>query len=172
MKQLENWELVNEAGELKTLPAGAYACKITDVVDVPEKEYLDVFFDIVEGEYKGYFKNLETNTGKCYGRITRSYKQTALPFFKAFVTASEKSNPGYTWNWDEKSLIGKFVTVVFRDEEYLKDGTVKVMAKADEIRSLQALRDGFIKIKPLKKLEIKQEPEPSSVELSDDELPF
>ena len=173
MKKIEGYDLVNEAGELKRLPAGAYACKLIEVIDVPEKEYLDVYFDIVEGEFKGYFSTLQANSGKNYGRITRSYKPNALPFFKAFITAVEKSNPGYTWNWDEKSLNGKFCTVVFRDEQYLADGEVKVSAKADEIRSLQALREGKIKIKPMKMLEVAQtQEELPTLEELDEQLPF
>lgn len=180
MKQIEGFDLISEAGELKKLPAGAYACKIIEVIDVPEKEYLDVYFDIAEGEYKGYFSALQANTGKNYGRISRSYKTNALPFFKAFITAIEKSNPSYKWDWNEKSLNDKFCAVAFRDEEYLSDGQIKVMAKADEIRSLQALRNNDIKIKPLKKYEGEM-PVPSSaeearnlgaIEIPDDELPF
>ena len=122
---------------------------------------------------KGYFATLQTNSGKNYGRITRSYKANALPFFKAFITAVEKSNPGYKWNWDEKTLNGKFCAVAFRDEEYLSDGQIKVRAKPDEIRSLQALRAGEIKIKPLKKYEGEMPSEqPKVVEIPDDELPF
>ena len=93
MKPIEGYDLVTEAGELLKLPAGPQACKIIEVIDVPEKEYLDVYFDIVEGKYKGYFATLQANTGKNYGRITRSYKANALPFFKAFITAVTKSNP-------------------------------------------------------------------------------
>lgn len=174
MKVIEGYDLVNEAGELKSLPAGAYICKISEVIDVSEKEYLDVYFDIVDGEFKGYFAALESNSSHKYGRMTRSYKQTALPFFKAFITAIEKSNNGYSWNWDEKGLAGKFCVVVFRDEEYLKDGQVKVMAKADEIRSIQALKENKIVIKPLKKLEtpVSTEAVAAPVELTDEELPF
>ena len=173
MKPIEGWDLINEAGELKKLPPEAFACKIIEVIDVAEKEYFDVYFDIAEGEFKGYFATLQTNSGKNYGRITRSYKANALPFFKAFITAVEKSNPGYKWNWDEKTLNGKFCAVAFRDEEYLSDGQIKVRAKPDEIRSLQALRAGEIKIKPLKKYEGEMPSEqPKVVEIPDDELPF
>lgn len=176
MRPIEGWDLINEAGELKNLPAGAYACRIIEVIDVPEKQYFDVYFDIVEGEFKGYFTTLQNNTGKNYGRITRSYKENALPFFKAFITAVEKSNPGYKWNWDEKSLNGKFCAVAFRDEEYMVDNQLKIRAKPDEIRSLQALRAGEIKIKPLKKLDVSAFEEPSNVPdtpvLEDDDLPF
>ena len=179
MKPIEGWDLIDEAGSLKKLPAGPQACKIIEVIDVPEKEYFDVYFDIVEGEFKGYFATLQANSGKNYGRITRSYKANALPFFKAFITAVEKSNAGYKWDWNEKSLNGKDCAINFRDEEYLSDGEIKVRAKADEIRSLQALRAGEIKIKPLKKYEgelpLDNTPHDANldtIEIDDDKLPF
>lgn len=177
MKPIEGYDLISEAGELKKLPAGPQACKIIEVINVPDKEYLDVYFDIVEGEFKGYFSALQANTGKNYGRITRSYKANSLPFFKAFITAIEKSNPGYKWtdSWDEKTLSNKYCAINFRDEEYVVDGEVKVMAKPFEARSLQALRAGEIKVPPMKKLEV--QPTESlgaapSIDLSDEQLPF
>lgn len=153
MRQIEGFDLITEAGELKQLPAGAYVCKIIEVIDNADKEYLDVYFDIVEGEFKNYFTTLFNSTGKNYGRIARSYKTNALPFFKAFITAVEKSNPGYKWDWNEKSLNNKLCAVSFRDEEFESDGTIKVRAKPEEIRSVQALREGKIEIKPVRKLE-------------------
>lgn len=176
MQKIEGWDLIQESGELKRLPAGAYACKIIEVIDKPELQYHEVYFDIAEGEFKGYFAALQASSGKNYGVIRRSYKTNALPFFKGYIVAIEKSNPNYVWNWDEKTLSGKFCAVSFRDEEYLKDGEVKVMAKPDEIRSLQALRAGEIKIQPLKKLE-RPIPTPTIevakvTEISDDDLPF
>ena len=181
MRQIEGWDLVNEAGELKQLPAGAYACKIIEVIDNVDKEYLDVYFDIVEGEFKGYFTTLFNSTGKNYGRIARSYKTNALPFFKAFITAVEKSNPGYKWNWDEKTLNGKLCAVSFRDEEFESDGTIKTRAKPEEIRSIPALKEGKIEIKPVRKLErlpsaadlmASQSTPTSPLEIDDTDLPF
>lgn len=175
MKPIVGYDLVNEAGELKRLPAGPQPCKIIEVVDVPEKEYLDVYFDIVKGEFEGYFAALQASTGKNYGRITRSYKSNALPFFKAFITAVEKSNAGYKWDWNEKSLNGKFCVVNFREEEYVVDGQVKVMAKAAEVRSAEAFNKGQIQILPMKKLEstpVVEERNLGSIEVDDDDLPF
>ena len=40
------------------------------------------------------------------------------PYFKGLITAIQESNIGYTWNWEEKTLINKLVGVVFRDEQY------------------------------------------------------
>lgn len=178
MKPIQGYELVNEAGEFKRLPAGIYGVKITNVVDVPEKEYLEVYCDITKGEYANYFKSLVDAGLKDTSKHVRSYKTNALPFFKAFITAVEKTNPGYKWDWDEKKLIGKNVIAVFGDEEYLdNEGNVKVASRLVEFRSLEAYQQGRIKIPELKKL-----PEPETVEsgsanlesleIPDSELPF
>lgn len=153
MRKIDNWENVTENGVNKTLPAGIYKLKITDVVDVPEKEYLEIYSDIVDGEFKGYFETLAKNSGKDYSRAFRSYKESALGFFKAFITAVEKTNAGYTWNWDEKSLKGKYFVGVFGEEEYLnQDNEIKTRVRLQEFRSAEALKNGELVVPPLKKL--------------------
>lgn len=184
MKPIEGYDLVNEAGEVKRLPAGIYGVKITNVIDVPEKEYLEVYCDITKGEFANYFKLLTESGFKDSSKCIRSYTKNALAFFKGFITAVEKTNPGYHWDWDEKKLIGKNVMAVFGEEEYLdKDGNVKTSVKVVEFRSLEAFQKGLIKVPELKKLptiesmmsETKEEPQlnPGSMQvISDDELPF
>lgn len=175
MRQIEGWDSITESGELKRLPAGAYICKIIEAKDIQDKEYLDVYFDIVEGEFKDYFKVLQENSGKNYGRITRSYKTNALPFFKAFITAVTKSNAGFVWNWDEKTLTDKLCVVVFREEEYEADGVVKSNSKPFEIRSIEALKAGKIEIPAMKKLEkpVTETTEaPKDLSLANEDLPF
>lgn len=114
-------------------PAGPYICKITAVEDVEEKEYLKVSFDITEGEYKGYYaKGREEHPDwEWFGSYCKSYKTKALPMFKRFCSAVTKSNDGYTFdggtaNSDEKSLIGKKLGLLFREEEYYSnDGELR-----------------------------------------------
>lgn len=174
MKQIENWELINEAGEFKRLPAGIYGVKITKVVDVPEKEYLEVYCDITKGAYANYFSTLVANGGKDTSRSNRSYKTTALSFFKGFITAIEKTNPGYRWNWDEKTLVGKNVIAVFGEEEYKdNEGNIKVGTKLVEFRSLEAYQQGKITVPELKKLPVEEKTHTVVVDgYTDDELPF
>lgn len=180
MKPIEGYDAINEAGELKRLPAGPQVCRIIEVVDVEDQQYHDVYFDIDRGEFKGYFGVLQANTGKNYGKMTRSYKPNALPFFKAYITAIEKSNPGYKWDWNEKGLGGKLCVINFRDEEYIKDGQVKVMAKPYEVRSIPALEAGDIKVPAMKTVEkpmvskvTTELPDPSNtLFVNNDDLPF
>ena len=172
MKPIQEYELVNEAGEYKRLPAGIYGVVITNVVDVPQSEYLEVYCDITKGEYANYFKTLVANGMKDTSRSSRSYKTNALPFFKGFITAVEKSNPNYKWNWDEKTLIGKNVIAVFGEEEYKdNDGNVKVSTKVVEFRSLEAYQKGLIKVPEFKKLPV-EEPVLVNPVVNDDDCPW
>jgi len=69
------------------------------------------------------------------------------------IVAFEKSNPGYQWNWDEKSLVGRKVVIVFREEEYLDASTeMRTTVKPDEFHSIEALEQGRLKVKPKKEL--------------------
>lgn len=177
MKPIEGWDLINEAGEFKPLPAMIAGVKITKVVDVPEREYFEVYCDIVKGEYAGYFKALTDAGLKDTSRHIRSYKANALPFFKAFITAVEKTNPGYKWDWDEQKLVGKNVIAVFGQEEFLdNEGNVRVTTRVQEFRSLEAYNEGRIKVPELKKLPESEKPVQETSanlpEISDADLPF
>lgn len=116
---------VNEAGEFKALPAGAYECMIRKVEDVPEKEYLKVTYDIAAGEFAGHFDKIREDhpDWAWIGAYVKSYKTAALPMFKRFCSAVSKSNgnfvfDGGTINSDEKTLTGKKLGLILREEEY------------------------------------------------------
>ena len=188
MRKIENWEQIkdtDEQGNSTRLEPGAYVCKILKVEDVEDKEYLKIAFDITEGEFKGYFKELfnnNTNADKVWssgGILYRSYKKTAERFFASFITAIEKSNDGYKWNWDEQSLKNKTFVGNFREEEYISDGELKVSVKCHETRSTQALKDGNIKpleIKRVSEEELRSygllDDKETKVSVQDDDLPF
>ena len=177
MKPIQGYDLVNEAGEFKPLPAMVVGVRITKVVDVPEKEYLEIYCDITKGEYANYFKTLTDAGLKDTSKHIRSYKQNALPFFKAFITAVTKTNPGYQWDWDEQKLVGKNVIAVFGQEEYLdNDGNVKIATRVQEFRSLEAYQAGRIQVPELKKLPENEKPAEQTatplMEINDDDLPF
>ena len=76
--------------------------------------------------------------------------------FKGMISAFEKSNPGYVWNWDENSLAGKLIGILFRNEEWEYEGktgwTVKPF-RAIPIDSVRSEDYALPKDKPLKKVE-------------------
>lgn len=124
---------VQEAGDFRKPAAGAYICKITNVIDVTEKQYLKVDYDIDEGEFKGYYTEIRNAhpDWAWSGAYVKSYKETALGLFKRFCSAVSKSNNGFIFdageiNSEEKTLIGKRIGLVFQEEEYYgNDGSIR-----------------------------------------------
>ena len=95
---------------------------------------LVLYFDIKEGsESDGYYK-AKYERAKSYGDdakwqgIFNQYIFTkdgqTNPFFKGLISSIEKSNPGYTWSWQEEMLKGKKLGLIFREEKFYgkKDG--------------------------------------------------
>ena len=137
-----------------SVPAGGYVCGIYEVEDVPEKEYLKLSYDIIEGEYKGFYAKRTNKDGNKMPLpiFYASYKDTVLSRFKGTITAIEKSNANFKFNDDETKLKGKKIGFVFAEEEYGKDdGTVATSLKAVQAHSIEAIKKGDFKV-PEKKL--------------------
>ena len=161
MKAL-NLNEVQEAQEFEQVKPCGYVCEITSVEDVPAKEYLKIEFDIAAGKLTGYYRNRYNTSGFWLGNLIRSYKTKALPFFKGFVTAVEKSNPGYKWDNNENSLIGKKVGLVIAEEEYeAKDGNVKIRNYVASVHEIQKIINNDFKVPELKKLAGNTAPAPA-----------
>ena len=145
---------VQEAGESRHLPAGAYVCKIKAVRDIPEKEYLKVIYDIAEGEYAGYYGaiRLDHPDWEWVGAYVKSYKSAALPMFKRFCSAVSKSNGAFVFdggsiNSDESTLVNKQIGLLFQEEEYYSN--------SGDIRTRLTVKSEF----PIDKLEDQKVPE-------------
>lgn len=149
---------VQEAGEFKRPGAGAYICGITKVEDVSDKEYLKVTYDIIDGEFKGYYKEMRENNPEWAwaGAYVKSYKTAALPMFKRFCTAVSRSNgnfvfDGNTVNADEQTLVGKKIGLLFGEEEYYgNDGELKTRLYV--VREFSIDKLGEQKVPELKKI--------------------
>lgn len=129
---------VKESGNFERPTPGAYICTITNVEDIPlnpdtgKGDYLRIFYDIAEGDFKGYYKQMREDhpDWATAGSYIRSYKPTALGMFKHFCSSVTKSNPGYVFDGnthaDETTLKGKKIGLIFQEEEYYgNDGNKK-----------------------------------------------
>lgn len=158
MKPIKNIASVQEAsGDSTRLPAGGYICEYTNVEDIADKEYLYMEFDIVEGEYKGYFEDLNDRAGFWAGKAYRSYKEKALPMFKRMCSAVTKSNRNFIFDGnkhaDESTLIGKKVGILLGEEEYIgNDGSIKTRLYVVREMPVDDIKDGKFKVPALKKL--------------------
>ena len=152
MKPLRNWATTaaTTVPGKETLPAGGHGCEIRAARIVPEdwgngpEDKLIVEFEIKEGtQYDGFFArqfenklkyNINANWGGSMKQAVTDKDGFTNPYFKGFINSVEKSNPGYDFEkaqFDERTLIGKKVGLVFRDEPFESDdGNVYHVMKA------------------------------------------
>lgn len=145
-----------------SLEAGGYELTIKGarVEDFNDFSILKVAFDIVNHDkYKNFFndkfkqslsKNPDAkwpNTGIFDVFIPKDdgseNDELTKQSFKRFTTSVEKSNPGYVWNWNEKSLIGKMFGGIFGREEFKDDnGQYHFAVKCRFANSIERIRSG------------------------------
>lgn len=148
-----DWNKVKTASEGKRLVAGGYVIRIVSAEDEPAKEYTMLKYDIAEGAFKDYYKELNAAKNFWGGQTIKSYKEKALPFYKAFLTAIKESNSGFVFNNDERNLVGKVVGIVLGEEEYRKkDGGIGKRLYVNRFTSTDKIRTNDFDIPELKKL--------------------
>ena len=156
---------VQESGDYQSPTPGGYVCQIVKVEDIPldqstgKGNYLRIHFDIVEGDFAGYYAGLRERfpESTTIGSYIRSYKEKALGMFKRFCSAVSKSNGDYVFdaktNSDEQSLVGKKIGLVFGEEEYYSNsGEKKIRPYVVREYTLEDIAAGKFKVPELKKL--------------------
>lgn len=176
MKKLNLDGVTAMDGTFAGLPAGGYVCKFGNIADEPVKEYLKIEYDIAEGEYKGYYQDLWDSKAFWGGTLYKSYKDSALGFFKHFTNCIEASNKPFIWNDDETKLRGKQIGLVLSEEEYEnREGAVKTRLYVSAIKTVEDIRKGLYKIADKKLLNSGNKSNKKTSELTpvdDDLLPF
>lgn len=191
IRKPNNWNEVQEFSDRQKLPLGAYVCKVKQVriQDNSFGDQLCMLFDITEGEYAGFFQkdyNGNTAQDKKWRGVLRVWipnddgsekDEITKRSFKGMVTAFEKSNPGYQWNWNENSLVGKDVGILFRNEEWDYNGKHGWAVRPFRAISIDTVRDESYTLPKDKPLSATTNVAPTNpnngyVEVEDDELPF
>ena len=84
----------------------------------------------------------------------------------------EQSNAGFAWNWDEKTLKGKKIGLLYRNKEWEFGGKSGWTTEAISADSVDNIREGKFRIPKDKPLANKPA-EPTFTEIEDEgELPF
>ena len=144
MKKI-NLNNIEEARTFNRPEAGPYICVITDVTDHPQEEYLEIEYDIAEGDLKGYYTGMRERGFDWAGKYRQYYSKGAQPFFKAFCTAVSRSNGNFVFdanevNCEEKTLVGKKIGLNFGEEKYDgNDGNVKTALRVRRSFSIDKL---------------------------------
>ena len=185
----KNWENVKAPQDRNKLPVGAYVCKIKKAT-VQETDYgfqLALAFDITAGDWAGYFaeefKTNPANTKKWKG-VLRQFlpkddgterDEWTKSSLKGLITSIENSNTGYTWNWDENTLNGKELGIIFRNEEWAYNGKTGWTARPFRATTVESVVKGTYRLPEDKALNKDAAPAtPTFTEMADDdgELPF
>ena len=145
-----------QASASAKLPAGAYVCKVQDV-RLEEFDWgsrLIIAYDITEGEFKGFFKKQfdeNTSEDKKWKGKTAIYvpkddgsdkDKITKRSFASWIDAFEKSNKGFSWDWDEKKLKDKVVGIVYGETGTVIDGKEVKFTEARFGVDAQLVRDG------------------------------
>lgn len=147
MKPASDWQTTRAAmgGEGERISLGGHVCRILNarVEEMNGHEQLVLSFDVDEGtEYDGIFRRQfeaikarnsgdrlpQWPIGGTFRQFTRDWQNQdkTNPFFKGLIQAVCDSNPNYTWDWSERSLTGKYIGLVFGEEEYLDKNTNEI----------------------------------------------
>jgi hypothetical protein len=173
IRRPNNWNEVREFTERQKLPLGAYVCKVKKAIVQNNSfgEQLCILFDIAEGNFKGFYdKDFQSSTlaDKKWKGVLRVWlpkddgserDEWTKSSFKGLLTAFEKSNPGYQWNWDEASLAGKMIGILFRSEEWETENGHGWAVRPFKALSVDTVRSGEFTIPAEKPLKKKAEPD-------------
>jgi hypothetical protein len=180
------------------LPAGGYVAKIlkAEVQQTQWGEKLILSFDIADGPHRDFFANQyrnNPNEDKKWKGVYRlnvpaddgsEQDERNKRTFNGAIWAVEDSNTGYHFNWDERTLVGKFVGVLYRNKEWEFNGRTGWTTECCALESVVNVREGKFKMPKDKPLAQKSDAQsayesggeyPAFVEVKgslDDELPF
>lgn len=161
MKEFNGYEEAKEAAKytvVEKLPTGAYICKILNVQYVNgengNSDRIDVLFDVIEGEYKDFFKTqYDNNTAE--DKKWKGRKSIYVPkddgsekdgwtknSFAKWTNAFEDSNKGYKWDWKESKWKGLTVGIVFGETGTVIEGREIVYTEPRFPVAVGSIRDG------------------------------
>lgn len=159
MRTNVNWGTVQAStdGDFTRLPAGPYVAKIVSANDNAMKEYVEVVFDIAEGEHANHYNDDWGKNHPYAHHFFMSYKDTALGMLKGRLEAIQSSNPGFDpfAAWDAGRLdmfTNRLVGINLQEEEYDYAGEVKTRMNVCQIVPAQDVRDGKVKKRDIKAL--------------------
>ena len=158
----EGYEGKKSSNFIDLPPVGAYIGEIQAAREAEQngRPVIELFMEITEGEYKNRFHEVYEDQKERFGDNAK-YKGIfrLIPYmdgdedwrrstFEGNLWAVEQSNPGYTWDWDEKKLKGKKVGISIRKRLYTYNGKDRETTEIGRLESIEEIKAG--KVKPMK----------------------
>ena len=180
IKKPNNWsELKESGGDFPRLTPGGYVAIIRRVTDHDADQYIEVEYDIAEGECKAIAVNAYERFGNWSYKFRVYYREKSLGFFKHFISAVEKTNPNFTFYFGNVNcLVNKGIGLVIGTRQYWgKDGTLKEAPDVQDYCTASEIREGALpsspKVRPPKEGTAPQNAVlPSAADFDDGTLPF
>lgn len=155
-----NWNNINATSDsgFTPLPAGPYVARLVNLTDNEQREYVEVVFDIAEGEHANYYSDEWGKAHPYAHHFFMSYKDSALGILKGRLKAIADSNPGFdpeaAWNADRLDMfVGRLVGINLQEEEYERnDGDTGTRLNVCQVVDAQLVRDGKVKAREKKSL--------------------
>ena len=163
----KGFEAKKNGGFLELPPVGAYVAEIQNVRSLPadplnnrERDVIELMMEITEGNYAGRYMEFYKDQKERFGDSVKYkgvFRLTApndddedwrKRTFEGNLWCVEQSNPGYTWDWDEKKLKGKKVGISVRERLYTYNDKERITTEIAKFETVDDVRNG--KVKPMK----------------------
>ena len=146
-----NYDNINENGASRKLPMGAYVCIIRKVTDVTDKQYLQIDYDVCEGEYKGIAVDAYEAWGTWNHSFRVYYTEKSMWRLKKFITRVERTNPNFTFDWSKpECLVNKGIGLIIGIRQYYsnKDGSLKEALDVQDFCTATEIREDNLPSQP------------------------
>lgn len=162
----EGFSAKENKGFLDVPPVGCYEAQILNVRFVPadgnkqQRDVIELFLDITEGEYKGRYMELWNSQKERFGgEVTYKGIFRLTPYrdgdeawrkssFEGNLWCVEQSNDGYSWDWDESKLKGKKVGINVRKRLYTYNDKDRETTEICKFETIADVKNG--KCKPMR----------------------
>ena len=147
-------------------PVGVYEAQILNVRYIKaddeenylKRDYIELYIDITDGEYKGRYMALWNDQKEKWGD-NASYKGIfrLIPYkegddlwrksaFEGALWCVQESNDGYHWDWDETKLAKKKVGINVRERLYTYKDKNRTTTEIGKLESLKDVKAGKCKL--------------------------
>ena len=148
-----NWNDIREAGgDFPRLDPGGYVIIIKKVTDFPAEkdQFLEIEYDVAEGDKKNIALDAYERFGSWSYKFRVYYRQKSLGFFKHFISAVEKTNSNFSFDFGNVNcLVNKGLGVVIGTRQYYgNDGSLKSAPDVQDYCTANDIREDQLPCSP------------------------
>ena len=150
----KNWTEIEPSAGAASLPEGAYVVRVTNAKDDPQKELVELTYDVAEGEHAGHYNDEWGQNNTWAHKFSRWYGPDSEGSFRSFLDVVEQSNPGRfsIAGWQStgcapSAFVGCLVGVVMRKRIYVPEkgknaGKVQESIEVGKVIQVDDVRQG------------------------------